>query len=81
MGNAGNTPWRLYKHFNHEGGIANPELFIGWGISKGHHRAPRPHYRHPPDCLQLAGLEKAANFLFPDESLLNSFQNSSRSLL
>ena len=24
--NAGNTPWRLYKHFNHEGGIASPGI-------------------------------------------------------
>lgn len=28
--NAANTPWRLYKHFNHEGGIASPGI-IHWG--------------------------------------------------
>ena len=27
--NACNTPWRLYKHYNHEGGIASPAL-IHW---------------------------------------------------
>ena len=27
--NASNTPWRLYKHFNHEGGIAVPSI-IHW---------------------------------------------------
>ncbi len=27
--NASNTPWRLYKHFNHEGGIATP-CIIHW---------------------------------------------------
>jgi arylsulfatase len=27
--NLGNTPFRLYKHFNHEGGILNP-LFVHW---------------------------------------------------
>ncbi|MCH1408531.1 MAG: arylsulfatase [Verrucomicrobiales bacterium] len=27
--NAGNTPWRMYKHFNHEGGIASPGI-IHW---------------------------------------------------
>lgn len=27
--NAGNTPWRLYKHFNHEGGIASPGI-VHW---------------------------------------------------
>ncbi len=25
--NASNTPWRLYKHFNHEGGINSPCIF------------------------------------------------------
>jgi arylsulfatase len=25
--NASNTPWRLYKHFNHEGGISSPCIF------------------------------------------------------
>ena len=27
--NAANTPWRLYKHFNHEGGIASPRI-VHW---------------------------------------------------
>lgn len=27
--NACNTPWRLYKHFNHEGGIASPGI-VHW---------------------------------------------------
>lgn len=27
--NAGNTPWRLYKHFSHEGGIRTP-LILHW---------------------------------------------------
>lgn len=27
--NAANTPWRLYKHFNHEGGIASP-CIVHW---------------------------------------------------
>lgn len=27
--NAANTPWRLYKHFNHEGGISTP-LVVHW---------------------------------------------------
>ncbi len=33
--NAGNTPWRLYKHFSHEGGIRTP-LIIHWpeGVKK-----------------------------------------------
>lgn len=27
--NAGNTPWRLYKHYGHEGGISTP-LIVHW---------------------------------------------------
>ena len=27
--NASNTPWRLYKHFNHEGGISSPGI-VHW---------------------------------------------------
>lgn len=27
--NAANTPWRMYKHFNHEGGIASPGI-VHW---------------------------------------------------
>lgn len=27
--NSSNTPWRLYKHFNHEGGIASPGI-VHW---------------------------------------------------
>ena len=27
--NASNTPWRMYKHFNHEGGIASP-CIVHW---------------------------------------------------
>lgn len=26
--NASNTPWRLFKHFNHEGGIASPAIIV-----------------------------------------------------
>lgn len=29
--NASNTPWRMYKHFNHEGGIASPGI-VHWPI-------------------------------------------------
>ena len=32
--NAGNTPWRLYKHFSHEGGIRTP-LIVHWPAGLG----------------------------------------------
>jgi len=32
--NASNTPWRLYKHFNHEGGIASPGI-VHWPAKLG----------------------------------------------
>ncbi|MAS95977.1 MAG: arylsulfatase [Verrucomicrobiales bacterium] len=34
--NAANTPWRLYKHFNHEGGIASP-LIVHFGDHLAEH--------------------------------------------
>lgn len=43
--NAGNTPWRLYKHFSHEGGIRTP-LIVHWpaGVkSRGELRTQSGH--------------------------------------
>jgi arylsulfatase len=58
--NASNTPFRLYKHWVHEGGIATP-LVVHWpaGISA------RGELRHQPGhvidimatCLDVAGVE------------------------
>ena len=36
--NASNTPWRMYKHFNHEGGIASPGIMhwpLGMEVEPG----------------------------------------------
>lgn len=55
--NACNTPWRLYKHYGHEGGIATPAI-IHWpaGIQLKGQLSTRPSYL--PDimaiCLELA---------------------------
>ncbi|MEO7300004.1 MAG: arylsulfatase [Verrucomicrobiota bacterium] len=55
--NACNTPWRLYKHYGHEGGIATPAI-IHWpaGIQSKGQLSTRPSYL--PDimatCLELA---------------------------
>jgi arylsulfatase len=43
--NAGNTPWRLYKHFSHEGGINTP-LIVHWPAqvkARGELRAQAGH--------------------------------------
>ena len=36
--NASNTPWRLYKHYNHEGGIASPGI-VHWPARLSHRGA------------------------------------------
>ncbi len=56
--NACNTPWRLYKHYGHEGGIATPAI-IHWpaGMKRKGEMESRPSYL--PDimatCVELAG--------------------------
>lgn len=57
--NVSSTPFRLYKHFNHEGGIATP-LIVHWpaGLSpKQHNELIKPYGYLPdlmPTCLELA---------------------------
>jgi len=63
--NASNTPFRLYKHFAHEGGVATP-FFLHWPA----HIAPRESwYREPaqlidimPTILDVAGADYPATF-------------------
>jgi arylsulfatase len=56
--NACNTPWRLYKHYAHEGGIATP-CIAHWpaGLKRAGQTDPRPLHVHDvlPTCLELAG--------------------------
>ncbi len=58
--NVSNTPFRLYKHFTHEGGIASP-LIIHWpkGISaKGELRAQNSHLIDiMATCLDITGAD------------------------
>ena len=71
--NAGNTPWRLYKHFNHEGGIASPGI-VHW--PEGNFQKDIIEHRPAhiidilPTCLQLAGLEESGKLPLPGRSLL-----------
>ncbi|MEM7600291.1 MAG: arylsulfatase [Verrucomicrobiota bacterium] len=63
--NAANTPWRLYKHFNHEGGIASP-CIVHWpaGLPKdlngSIHDQPAHIIDFMPTALELAGLGQEA---------------------
>ena len=58
--NASNTPFRLYKHFVHEGGMSTP-LVVHWpsGIPKKSHGSFVDSFGYLPDftptCLELAG--------------------------
>jgi arylsulfatase len=57
--NASNTPWRLYKHYIHEGGIATP-FIAHWprGLKRRGELEARPCYLTDvmPTCLELAGV-------------------------
>jgi arylsulfatase len=61
--NASNTPWRLYKHYGHEGGISNP-CIAHWPAAFGE------GIRHEPahlidlmaTCVDVAGARYPAEF-------------------
>ena len=55
--NACNTPWRLYKHYAHEGGISSP-LIAHWPKGSSRHNAIEPYPLHiidlMPTCVEIA---------------------------
>jgi len=65
--NASNTPFRLYKHFVHEGGMATP-LVVHWpaGIPRAKHGLFVESMGYLPDlmptCLELAGASYPARW-------------------
>ena len=65
--NASSTPFRLYKHYVHEGGMATP-LVVHWpdGIPRGRHGSFVEPFGYLPDlmptCLDLAGGEYPRRF-------------------
>ncbi len=65
--NASNTPFRLYKHFVHEGGMASP-LVVHWpaGIPKEKLGSFVEPFGYLPDfmptCLELAGAQYPAQW-------------------
>jgi arylsulfatase A-like enzyme len=60
-----NTPFRRYKHFNHEGGIATP-LIVHWPVGIAAHGELRQQPGHLVDvmatCVDLAGAKYPAEF-------------------
>jgi arylsulfatase len=56
--NACNTPWRLYKHYGHEGGISTP-LIVRWPARIGAAGQFRPQVGHLidilPTCIDVSG--------------------------
>jgi len=85
--NAGNTPFRLFKHWIHEGGIATP-LIARWPARIKQHGALTHQVGHIIDimatCLDIAGAEYPktcnGNAITPLEgkSLLPIFQGDTR---
>lgn len=63
--NASNTPWRLYKHFNHEGGIAVPCILHGPSVNQGHkgtiHSTPTHLIDLLPTILESAGISETVD--------------------
>ncbi len=82
--NACNTPWRMYKHYNHEGGISTP-LIVHWPARIKAKGVIRTQVGHIIDlmatCVDLAGAEYPGeldgNKILPLEglSLVPTFDN------
>jgi arylsulfatase len=81
--NASNTPWRLYKHYTHEGGIATP-FIAHWpaGLKRRGELEARPSYLTDvlPTCLEVAGAkyqrQRDGHEVLPPEgvSLVSAFR-------
>lgn len=67
--NASNTPWRLYKHYNHEGGISSP-FIIHWpdGLNRNGMIEHKP--AHIIDLMPT--ILEAANASYPNQFRGNS---------
>jgi arylsulfatase A-like enzyme len=62
--NAGNTPWRLYKHFSHEGGIRTP-MIVHWPAGVPDKGGLRSQVGHVIDIM--ATLVEVAQVTYPAE--------------
>lgn len=78
--NAGNTPWRLYKHFNHEGGIASPGI-VHWPAGLNQKAGSISHQPMHiidilPTFLKAAGSNLQGRQPFPGQSILAQLQTT-----
>ncbi|MEI6589412.1 MAG: arylsulfatase [Verrucomicrobiota bacterium] len=82
--NLENTPFRLYKHFNHEGGVSTP-LIAHWPLGIKSHGELRLEPGHlidiMPTCVEISGAHYPqsykGNLILPMEgkSLMAAFKN------
>lgn len=84
--NLSNTPWRLYKHFNHEGGISTP-LIVHWPGGIGRPGAVKSGMGHiidlVPTLLDAANLPYTKAMPLPGRSflpILNGSDQEARTL-
>jgi arylsulfatase len=75
--NASNTPWRLQKHFNHEGGINSP-CIIHWPAGNVRRGAIADQPTHlidlMPTIVDAAGVNYTGKLKMVGESLIPLFQ-------
>ena len=77
--NSSNTPWRLYKHFNHEGGIASPGIVHwpgGLKVPAGSiHHSPAHIIDLMPTAVSVAGAKNEGDLPLPGEDLIEQINN------
>jgi len=84
--NASNTPFRMFKHWTHEGGISTP-LIVHWpdGVVNSGRMSERPGILMDimATCIEVAGIDYPSQFKgnkihhLEGESLLHSIKNES----
>ncbi|MBN84024.1 MAG: arylsulfatase [Planctomycetaceae bacterium] len=80
--NASNTPWRLYKHFNHEGGIASPGI-VHWpqGIKVAGgtiNHDPAHIIDLLPTAIAASGVRYRGNLSLPGSDLISHINQGAK---
>ena len=77
--NAGNTPWRMYKHFVHEGGIASPGIVHwpdGLKVKAGAIIHDPSHIIDLlPTAMAVSGADYTGTLSLPGVDLINQLNN------